>query len=413
MRPPVIVATVVALLAGGVGAWFWLHPATADVGANRKAVTVRRGSISVKVSAPGQVVPAHQATVYTKGGGIVREILVKPGASVQAGQLLIRLDSSALEAQIAAQDAQIASLTATLDGLQVARNPDQTLARSAVAQAQLAADAARLQLTRSEADLKLGAIPAQVRDQAQTALEQANLALESARQRATQSDQASTQAIKNANAQLKAARLQRRALEAQRASNEIRAPLVGTLVDLTVAVGQAVGADAALAQVADLTSWTVESRVSENDLPNLRLGMGVKATVEALLGDALEAKVIRVGQVKKFKDPIYYYQVDSRLNAGDTKLTPGLATTAEFVTQQLKNVPIVPLSALQSVGDKTMVEVRVGAQVKMLEVHTDLDDGTNIAVTSGLEPGAVVLLPRSPNGPSEVPPDGIGKAVGF
>ena len=411
MRTSILIGTTL-IVAAGVTGWFWLRPNKTDLYANRKTVTVKRGSITVSVNAPGQVVPRHQTMIYTKSGGVIAEILVKPGASVKAGQVLMRLDASSLESQIAAQDAQIASVEAVLNGLRAASEPDRILAEAAVRQAQIAFDVAKVQLVHAEEDLKLGVIAVITRNQARSALEQAGIALEAATLRVTQSLQASGNAIKSATAQLKASSAQRQALEAQRTANEVRAPMTGTLTDLAVAVGQAVGADAALAQVADLSSWVVESRVSENDLPNLKLGMSVKASVEALQGDPLEAKISRIGQVKKFRDPIYYYQVDSRLDAGETKLTPGLATTAEFITQQVKNAPLVPLTALQSVGEKTIVEVRSGTQVRQVEVSPGLDDGTNIAV-EGLEPGMVVLLPVPISGPGKAPANGIGKAVGF
>jgi multidrug efflux pump subunit AcrA (membrane-fusion protein) len=412
MRTSILIGTTLIIAAGGVTGWFWLRPNKTDLHANRKTVTVKRGSITVSVNAPGQVVPRHQTTIYTKSGGVIAEVLFKPGANLKAGQVLMRFDASGLESQIVAQDAQIASLEATLNGLRAASEPDRILAQAAVRQAQIAFDAAQVQLVHAEEDLKLGVIAVITRDQARTALEQAGIALEAAKLRVTQSLQASSNAIKSATAQLKAAAAQRRTLEAQRTANEITTPMTGTLTDLSVAVGQAVGADAALAQVADLSSWIIESRVSENDLPNLKLGMSVKASIEALQGDPLEAKISRIGQVKKFRDPIYYYQVDSRLDAGEAKLTPGLATTAEFITQHVKNVPLVPLTALQSVGEKTIVEVRSGTQVRQVEVSTGLDDGTNIAV-EGLEPGMVVLLPVPISGPGKAPANGIGKAVGF
>ncbi len=412
MRTSILMGTALVIVAAGVTGWFWLRPNKTDLNANRKTITVKRGSITVSVNAPGQVVPRHQTTIYTKSGGVIAEVLVKPGVKVKTGQVLMRLDASALESQIAAQDAQIASLEASLNGLRATSEPDRVLAQAAVRQAQLAFDAAQVQLFHAEEDLKLGVIAVITRDQARTALEQAGIVLEGAKLRVKQSLQASSNAIKSAKAQLKASTAQRQVLEAQRTANEIKAPMTGTLTDISVAVGQAVGADATLAQIADLSSWLVESRVSENDLPNLKLGMSVKASIEALQGDPLEAKISRIGQVKKFRDPIYYYQVDSRLDAGDAKLTPGLATTAEFITQHVKNVPLVPLTALQSVGEKTIVEVRSGTQVRQVEVTTGLDDGTNIAV-KGLEPGTVVLLPVPISGPGKAPANGIGKAVGF
>ena len=394
-----------AVLALGVGglAWFLLRPSSAQAGP--KTVTVKRGDIVAKVSAPGQVMPQRQSTLYTKSGGTVREIGVKLGQTVQPGQLLLKLDSTALEGQIAAQQAQVKALQATLSR---AASPDQLLAQQAVAQAQLALDQARLQLDRAKADYQLGAIPRQQVDQAQTAFQQAQLSLEGARSRATQAQQLQL----GSRAQLEAAQAQLQALQQQLAATSIRSPISGTLTDLPVAVGQAVPADTALATVSDLSSWVVQSRVAETDLPGLHQGMAVKVSVDALqLDQALPAKVIAIGQTKKFKDPVYYYQVDSLLEVGEAKPTPGLSATADFITKQVKGVPILPLNALQTQGGKTVVELKA-AQPRMVEVQTGLDDGSNVAILAGLKPGDVVVLPTPP-GSSQSAPGGLGKAFGF
>jgi len=400
-----ILLVLLLLLAGGLVWRFALYP-PASAQSEQKTVRVRLGEIVVKVSAPGQLMPQHQTTLYTKTGGLVRETLVKAGQTVQPGQLLLRLDSSALQGQIAVQEAQVAALQASLGA---SASPEVGLAQEAIAQAQVALDQARIQLSRAQGDYRLGAVPRQQLDQAQSAFQQASLNLQAARLRLAQVEQTR----QGSRAQLGAAQAQLKALKGQLAASEVRSPIAGTLTDLAVAPGQAVAADAALATVSDLKSWVVQSRVAENDLPGLRLGMPVKVAVDALqLDQGLSGKVVTIGQTKKFKDPVYYYQVDSLLQVGDAQPTPGLSATADFITQSLKNVPILPLNTLQTVQGKTVVEVLEAGKTRPVEVKTGLDDGTNVAISSGLKPGEVVILPGAPGGAPSAP-GGLGKAFGF
>jgi len=395
---------VVAAVLVAAGAWWVLRPRSASP--SLETVTVKLGDVASTVSAPGEVVPQRQISVYTKTGGLIKEILVKPGAKVQAGQVLLRLSDQALQAQISAQEAQIASLAASVgDG----QSPDLQLAQDAVRQAQIALDAAQLQLKRAQADFALGAIPAQQLDQARTSYAQAQLAVQSAVVRADQARQVRT----NTLAQLQSAKAQLQQLQNQLTATEIRAPMSGTLINLPVAQGQAIPADTLLAQVADLSSWLVQSKVAENDLPNVAMDMKVNVSVSALQG-GLSGKVIQLGQVKQYDraNSSYYYQVISRLTKTDPALASGMSATANFITQEAKNVPIIPLKALQTIKGKTMAELLLGSQTRFVEVKAGIDDGTNTAIESGLKPGDKVVLPPPPGTPGAAP-SGLGKALGF
>ena len=108
------------------------------------------------------------------------------------------------------------------------------------------------------------------------------------------------------------------------------AAATGSVIELQVAKGQAVAASSAVAQIADLSSWVVQNRVAESDLPSLQVGMPVTIVVNAIGDSELEAKIIQMGQVQKFKDPLYYYQVDALILSKEAPegISPGLSTTA-------------------------------------------------------------------------------------
>lgn len=415
MRARMIVLVAV-LLAGAAAAWqFALRPSGRNQTA-QKTVTVKLGDVIATVSAPGQLVPQRQASVYTRNGGLVKELLVKPGATLAAGQVLLRFDTAGLESQIAAQQTQVNAAQTALNALQAgSRSADQQLAQDAVAQASQAVSEAARSVTRAETDYRLGAIAAQTLDAARANLQRAQGTLEAARLRGAQLTQANTNAQAGARAQLEAARAQLRVLEEQRSASVVRAPMAGTLTDLSVALGQAVAGGTVIAQVADLSSWIVQSRVAETDLPGLSVGMPVTVQVNALPDTTLTGKVVRVGQAQKFKDPLYYYQVDAVLTKPDAALTPSLTTSTKFITKSARGVAVVPLNALQTLKDKTVVELLKGGASTQVEVKTGLDDGTNVAVLEGLKPGDVVVIPPPPGAAGGTPsaPGGLGGIVKF
>jgi RND family efflux transporter MFP subunit len=408
---------VLVLLLGGGAVWNWGLRGGQASAVPQKTVTVKKGNVRAIVTAPGQVVPKRQTTVYTKNGGMVAKLSVKQGQEVEAGQVLLRFDTSALQTQVASLRTQVAAAQASLKDLQAgSKQADVRLAQDAVKQAELDVVQAKQQLTLNEADLRLGAIPAQQVAAAHTALQRAQGNLESARLRATQAVQGQTSAVSSARAQLEAARFQQKSLEEQIAGAVVKSPMNGSVIELHVAQGQAVAASSAVAQIADLSSWVVQNRVAESDLPSLEVGMPVTVVVNAIGDTELEGKITQLGQVQKFKDPLYYYQVDAALTLEEppSGLTPGLSTTATFVTEEAENVPLIPINALQSQGSKTVVEVKTLEGTRKVIVETGLDDGTNIEIKKGLKVGDTVVLPPPPgSGEPQNAPGGLGQIVKF
>jgi HlyD family secretion protein len=123
-KPPTRFATLFGLIAltlflGGFGAWSALAP------------------LSEAAAGPGVIkVEGNRRTIQHLEGGIVREILVRDGDRVRAGDVLMRLDDVAAGAQLQALDAQRlflaaqdARLTAELAGAPVVTWPEELLAR--------------------------------------------------------------------------------------------------------------------------------------------------------------------------------------------------------------------------------------------------------------------------------------------
>ena len=119
----------VALLIGGLGGW--------------SVLTTLAGAII----APGQIeVSRSRQVVQHPDGGVVAEILVADGAQVVEGQILLRLDGSALQSELAIVENQRLELAARRARLQAQRDEAEAIAFPAdlVAASQTRADVAEL-----------------------------------------------------------------------------------------------------------------------------------------------------------------------------------------------------------------------------------------------------------------------------
>jgi multidrug efflux pump subunit AcrA (membrane-fusion protein) len=94
------------------------------------------------------VIQADQVAVASEFGGRIAEIRVREGETVAEGDLLVQLDTTLLDAQIAAAEALVASAEAAVAQAEAAVRPGQIeVARAQLAQAEAARVAARQAVT--------------------------------------------------------------------------------------------------------------------------------------------------------------------------------------------------------------------------------------------------------------------------
>lgn len=73
------------------------------------------GSIDEVVRGEGKVVPSRQVQIIQSlDGGIVEEILVRPGQEVEAGEVLLKIDSTRFASSLGENNAEYLSLLAKL-----------------------------------------------------------------------------------------------------------------------------------------------------------------------------------------------------------------------------------------------------------------------------------------------------------
>jgi membrane fusion protein (multidrug efflux system) len=178
----------------------------------------------------GTLQPVNQTTVKAKVSGEVRQVTVREGEAVKAGQVIVRFDSADLEAK----------LTDRVGALEASR-------------AQLAL--AEKTRTQNQLLLKQNFISQNAYDSAESNL--------SVTQGTLKSNEAQMQLARNA---LRDA--------------VVMAPLSGTVAKRHVQPGEKVSFDAPLATIVDLTEMELQAMVPANDIPELAAGMKVALAID-------------------------------------------------------------------------------------------------------------------------------------
>ena len=111
-RWPVRVGALLVVVAIGVAGWWKWRGASVEVELATAVVASPAQGPAAVLQASGYVTARRQATVSAQITGTLRDVLIEEGEHVQAGQVLARLDDSALQANVAQARAQLASAQA-------------------------------------------------------------------------------------------------------------------------------------------------------------------------------------------------------------------------------------------------------------------------------------------------------------
>ena len=309
-------AALVALVAAG--AWYWQTQQTASAAPRYTTETVRRGDLTLTVTANGTLQPTRSIAIGSELSGTVSKVNVDVNDRIRKGQVLVELDTSKLNDQILRSRASLA------------------VANAKVAQTVATVKEAEATLGRFEevARLSGGKVPSK------TELDSARATLDRAR-----ADEASARASVN---DAKAA-LSTDEINLSKAS--IRAPSDGVILTRSVDPGNAVAASlqaVTLFTVAeDLKQLRLQVNVDEADVGAVTVGQKASFTVSAYPGRKYPAVITRVAFGSTITDNVVTYVTYLDVDNSDLTLRPGMTATATIAATSRTDVLLVPNTALR------------------------------------------------------------------
>lgn len=371
MRRLTVILLLIAALGGG--AWWFAGPGTLAVADQPAWRTARadQGNLIAAVNATGTINPISTVVVGSQVSGQVIQILADFNTQVAEGQVLARLDPTQVRARLdgaradlaniraqrGVQAAQIEQVRADIARAEAARLD--AVARLAQVEAQLA-EAERALARQTELGQRGVASQTQV-DQARTAVATQRAARDSAKAQIA-SAEASKRSIEaglgvaqaqvaGVDAQILQRQAMVRQIEVDLANTEIRSPVVGTVVQRQVELGQTVAASLqapTLFLVAqDLRSMEIYANIDEADVGRVKPGQTVTFSVNAYPNREFrgEVKLVRLGS-QTIQNVVIYTAVISFQNPR-MELLPGMTATLRIITDRRDNVLRVPNSALR------------------------------------------------------------------
>ncbi len=423
----------------------------------QETVIVERGTLRVTVESSGNLAPDQELAVAFASGGKVTEVLVEVGDTVEAGDILARLDDTDAQQAVADAELQVRQAEINLALAQVEAEAGLAQANLAAAQADYERTLANEahtgdQLTSARINLK----------QAQEALQDAQTAydtawdearewetyiqpyktkIENERDSATRNlekakdslavaranynlavigiDKTATQnaEIKILNAQisldkqpiqleqsqlsLEQARFKLATAQRNLEETVLVAPMDGVVTALNVQAGEWTTGNQAAVVLSDLATLVVDIGLDESDVAHISLGQAALVTLDAFDDVELTGAVTAIAPKANPQAGVVLYPVTITLDPTATPIRAGMTADVEIVTGNAENVLIAPLKAIRSANGQNFVQrkLRAGETEPTGFIVTPVELGivsdTYAEIRNGLEEGDAVSIPTT------------------
>jgi HlyD family secretion protein len=347
------------------------------------AHTVRRGEIVAAAMGTGTLDARVKTTLSARIPERLLEVLVDQGDSVQAGQLLARLDDAESKQQVAIAAATLAAAKQT--ALRVRAD----LARSEAVLAQAQLDHKRITgLTASRAVSQADA------DKAGEALRVAEADLNR-----------SHAAIAEAEGQIAVADKNLLFRMDQLAFTEIHAPYDGLIIRRDRDPGEMLVPGASLMRLISLDELWVSAWVDETAMPALAVNQAARIVFRSEPGHDYPGKVTRLG--RETDRETREFLVDVHASELPKNWTIGQRAEVFIETGRQADVVLLPSAFVVWREGRAGVFINAGGKAQWREVTPGLRGKEQLAVMQGLCPGDQVV--RAPDG--RTPPLADGQRI--
>lgn len=280
--------------------------------------TVQQGSLSITVTATGNLEATNQVEVGSELSGIITRMTADYNDTVQARQPLAYLNDIKYKAAVMKSKAELAAAEAQYQESLAGRE----------------ADRKQVQRYRKARELTNGKLPSL------SELEQAEAELAK-----------STAAVTAADAAIDVAKANLQSDEADLEKTIIYAPINGIVLSRDVEPGQTVAAslEAPVLYVLaeDLRRMELQVDVDEADVGQVREGQTATFTVDAYPDRTFEAHITQVRYGAETTDGVVTYKAVLSVENPDLLLRPGMTATADITVQKIEDTLLVPNAALR------------------------------------------------------------------
>ncbi|HWG59000.1 MAG TPA: efflux RND transporter periplasmic adaptor subunit [Candidatus Acidoferrales bacterium] len=161
--------------------------------------------------------------------------------------------------------------------------------------------------------------------------------------------------------------------------------------------GDRVWAGAALAELPDLSTLYISTRVDEAERGNLKPGQKASIRVDGIPDREFKATVSRISDMASvdFSAPYPFpknFTMTLALQARDPRLRPGMTANIRVASEEVADAILIPSEAVFQKGGSSVVYLARGSKFEARPIEVAGRSGGQVLVTKGLQVGERVTL---------------------
>ena len=406
---PALLAAAVAGLLAGAALWYarpdgrGVVSAAEPQGTGRSStVTVARRDFQQSLRLSGTVEAIQSTTIAAprlsgpNTQSLVVTRLVRPGITVQAGDLIVEFDRQQQLTNALDRRAELADLDQQIRKREAQERAAAAKDESEIKVAESSQGRAELEMVKNDMIAKIEA------EKNINALEQA---------KATLKQLQTTYELKRkaAEADVRMLRIRRdraenamKMAETNASRMAITAPIGGMVVIKTIwksgqiaeiQEGEEVRAGVPVADIVNPSEMRVRARVNQADINGIRLGQSVKVGLDAypdLQFGGTVAQVSPLGVISTLSPKVRTFIVLVHVTGSHPNLMPDLTASLDVELSRVPRALVVPRDSVRRDGNRALVSVQRGSGFEDREVTLGAANAHEVVVVSGLDDGAVV-----------------------
>jgi len=390
---------VLAAVGGSAFALYRLKQGESAV--NLPVAPARKGDFLAIIRCRGDLKAGRSAQIYTPIVPNLRISWMAPaGENIEAGESLIKFDSSSATQQLAQKEAQLRQASASLDQALAQAQITAEQDKSELGQAKYAVERARLeaskQAIKSRIDGEQSLIDLALAEQ-KLKVQEATVELHAT------SDRAKIASLTRLRDQAKA---EVELTQHRIAQMEIKAPIGGIPVYAPnysqgwnnvrpFKVGDNVFGGMNLAEIPDLDTLEMDVKVEEIDRGRVAAGNDVRVRVDSLPELNMGAKLDRISPLAELSTnewpPTRTFRAYARIAKPDPRLRPGMNGGMDIVVSRIADAISIPSKALFTRDGKPIVYLARNGRYNPVEVKVLARNPDEVAI-AGVPAGAMVTL---------------------
>jgi multidrug efflux pump subunit AcrA (membrane-fusion protein) len=342
-------------------------------------VPAEQREVNDEVPATGSLLADETSSVSLEVAGRASRIHVDVGDFVQAGDVLVELDTRELKLE---RDRAAAALDEALARIN-AKDPAHLPAIEEVAevrQAQALQDDAELKYGRARELLKKGVFSQSQVDDARTNFQVALTRYES-----------TVAQIRNQLASIRSFQASLALAEKRLSDATLRAPISGYVDERLVSPGEYVQANTVVFRIVQSQRLKLQLELQEREADAVRVGLPIRFEVDAFPGREFEGRITRIRPSVNEQTRTFLVEAEVPNNQHGTVLKPGFFARARVLAGR-KKVVLVPEAAVYSLSGVNKVFVAQGDHVEAREIKARSAPSGFVEVTQGVSPGELVAV---------------------